>query len=78
MLIEILGEDKDVVEINRDLPFSNQVFEDVVHHPLEGGRRICEPEEHDRGFEKSKLRFESSFPLVSCSNSNVVVTFEDV
>lgn len=40
MLLLIRGVYKDVIKIDRELPFSNEVFEDVVHHLLKG--RWCQ------------------------------------
>ena len=37
MFIKALGEDEDIVEVNGDLSFSDEVFENVIHHPLESG-----------------------------------------
>ncbi len=69
----VLGEDQDVVEVNGHLALSDQVAEDVVHHPLECGGRIGEPEEHNGGFVQTPVRAEGGFLLVSFSDSDVVV-----
>jgi hypothetical protein len=46
MLFEGLREDENVIEVNDNMPLCNKVCEDVIHHGLEGRRRICESEEH--------------------------------
>jgi hypothetical protein len=45
-----VGEDQDVVEIDGNDAFSDQVLEDLVHHGLEGGRTIGEAKLHDQWF----------------------------
>ena len=46
MRLSVLGEDEDVVEVNKHkLVF--HVSQDVVHQGLEDGRRIGQPERHD-------------------------------
>ncbi len=74
MLIQVLREDKDDVEVDGDLSFPDQVAEDVVHHPLEGHRRVSKPEEHDCQFEQSSIHAESGLFFVSFPNLDVVVS----
>jgi len=50
VLFKGLREDEDVVQIDHDHAFQDEVLEDVVHHRLEGGRTVREAEEHDKGF----------------------------
>ena len=38
---------QDIVHIDHHVSFVNEVFEDVVHHGLEGGRTVGEAKEHD-------------------------------
>ncbi len=61
----ILCEDEDVVEVDGHLSLSDEVAEDVVHHPLERGGRIGEPEEHDSGLVQAPVRAEGGLLLVS-------------
>jgi hypothetical protein len=49
-----------------------------VHHHLKGGRRVSEPEEHDCGLEKSFGGKESSFPLISVFDVDVVISPSDI
>jgi len=46
----------------------------VIHHRLEGARRICQSEEHDQGFKQAVFCFEHPFLFVTCFNPNVIVT----
>jgi hypothetical protein len=47
VVLQQVGEDQDVVEIDGDDAFGDQVLEDLIHHCLEGGRTIGEAEVHD-------------------------------
>jgi hypothetical protein len=47
VFLKRVGEDQDVIEIDRDDAFSDQILEDFVHHHLEGGQTIGEAEVHD-------------------------------
>ena len=42
-----LCEDEDVFHVDHHNAAPNEIREQVVHHSLEGRRRICESEEHD-------------------------------
>ncbi len=70
----ILREDQDVIEVNSDLSLGDQVTEDVIHHPLERGRRIGKPEEHDGGLVQAPVCAEGGFLLVTLSDSDIVVS----
>ena len=47
MLFHRFREDEDVVQVDTDYTFGNEVLEDIIHHGLEGGRAVGEAEEHD-------------------------------
>jgi hypothetical protein len=42
-----VGEYEDVVEVDGDDTFGDQVLEYLIHHGLEGGRAVREAEVHD-------------------------------
>ena len=46
--------------------------EAYIYHSLEGGGHIAESEEHDKGFKKTLIGDEYSFPFVSFLNPNIV------
>ena len=56
--------DGDVVHVDHYAPFIDEIAENRVHHGLEGGRRVCESEEHDRRFVKPFVGYEHCFPSV--------------
>ncbi len=74
MFGKVFGEDENIVKIDRDLSFGDEVTEDIVHHPLEGGGWVGESEEHDSGFEQSSVHVEGSFFLVAFFDLDVVVS----
>jgi hypothetical protein len=43
--------DEDVIHVDRDVSFIDQLAEQVVHHQLEGGGGIGESEKHHHRFE---------------------------
>jgi hypothetical protein len=47
MLFHCFCEDEDVIQVDTDYAFRDEVLEDIVHHGLEGGRAVGEAEEHD-------------------------------
>ena len=49
-------------------------MKEVIHESLEGGRGIGKMEEHYSWFEESFMSDESSIPLVSILNSDIVVS----
>ncbi len=70
----ILGKDQDIVKVNGHFSLSDKVAEDVVHHPLERGRQIGEPKEHDGGFIQTPVHAEGGLLLVASSYLDVVVS----
>ncbi len=78
MLSQAFGEDQDVVKVDRHLAFGDEVMEDVVHHPLERGRGVCEPKEHDGGFEEASVCVEGSLFFIPFSDSDIVVSPTDI
>ena len=46
----------------------------MIHHCLEGARRICEAKEHDQGFEQAIFCLERSLFFVSRFNPDVVIS----
>jgi len=71
-------EDKDVVQIDHDYAFQDEVLKDVIHHRLEGGRTVCEAEEHDKGLIQTMVGPEGSLPFTSSLYPDVVEAPPDV
>ena len=69
---------EDVVHINGDISFIDQVAKYEVHHGLERGGGVREAKEHDHGFEKAAICLESGFPLIAISNAYVVIAPSDI
>ncbi len=44
------GHDKYIVEVDGYFSRGDEVFENVIHHPLESGGRVGKSKEHNRGF----------------------------
>jgi len=73
-----LCEDEDVIQIDHNYAFRDEVLKDVVHHRLEGGGTVREAEEHDKGFVQAAVRPEGGLPLVSFFYPDIVEAPPDV
>src|ERR1700761_7646337 len=78
-----LGGNGYVVHVHADGGASRLVFQDrvavyVVHHGLERGGRVRQPEEHDCWFIESSSSLECGLPLVTVLDSHIVVAPADV
>ncbi|KAF9801422.1 hypothetical protein IEO21_10115 [Rhodonia placenta] len=49
-------------------------MEDVIHHGLEGHRRIGEAKEYHQGFVQPLVSYKGSLPLVTGFDPNIVVS----
>ena len=47
MFFHCFYEDEDVIQVNTDYTFRDEVLEDIIHHGLESGRAVGEAKEHD-------------------------------
>src|SRR5436853_6502875 len=74
MFFQGFREDKDVVKVYNDNTISNELFEDIIHHGLEGGRAVGEAKEHDERFEQSTVGSECGLPLVALLHADIVET----
>ncbi|KAF8232377.1 hypothetical protein L208DRAFT_1272838, partial [Tricholoma matsutake] len=64
----------DVIEIDADNAFEDEVVEDVVHHGLKGGRAI----KHHRWLKHPPVCLESCFPLIAVFYPDIVIPPSDV
>src|SRR6266404_9650907 len=70
--------DENVIHIDNDARsqlkvFDMQIMKDVIHHRLKGTWRICQPEEHNQGFEQSVFCFKHPFFFIAGLNPDVVI-----
>ena len=78
MFLHCLRENEDVIQIDADYTFGDQILEYLVHHGLKGGRTIGETKEHNQGFEKSSVCVEGSLPLITFLDVDIVVPPLDI
>ena len=62
MFFEAFREDENVIQVDTYHALHNQVLEDVIHHHLEGRKRVGQSKEHYQWFEQfvQKAAFHSS------------------
>jgi hypothetical protein len=70
----IIGGNDNVVHVDEQPPFYCFFSEDVIHHCLEGGWRICQSKEHDHWFKQPFAGFEGGFVFISFFQMDVVVS----
>ncbi len=78
MFVQVLGKDKDVIEVDGNFPFGDKITEDVIHNPLEHRGWVGESKEHDYGFEQSSVHMECCLFLVTFLNAYIVITLMNV
>ena len=74
MLFQCFRENQDVVEVYHYHSFHYKFMENVVHHGLEGGGAVGQSKKHHKRFVQSSVCSESSFPLISLLNPDIVET----
>jgi hypothetical protein len=52
--------------------------QEVVHHGLESGRRVCEAEKHHQRLIQTPIGPKSGLPLISIAHPDVVVAPAEV
>ena len=70
----IFGVEEDVVHVDDDYSFINQVLEQIVHHRLKRGRQVTHSEKHYSWFKQSSIGLECRFPLVPIPDPYVVIS----
>jgi len=78
VLFKGLREDEDVIQIDHDCAFQDEVLKDVIHHRLEGGRTVREAEEHDKGFIQAAVGPEGSLPFIFFLYPDIVEAPSDI
>ena len=70
--------DQDVVHVNGDIAFADEVTEQVIHYRLKGRGGIREAKEHDHGFKEATVHLECGLPLIFIVNSDIVIPPMDI
>jgi hypothetical protein len=73
MFSESGAPNEDVIQIDCNFPFSNQICEDGIYQCLERGGRVGEPEEHDAWLEETLVGDEGCLPFIAFFNPNIMV-----
>src|SRR3981189_2130684 len=70
--------DEDVVEINGDDTLGDEVFENLVHHHLEGRRAVGQSEVHHERFKQTAISSKRRFPSIAFFYPHIVIPPVDV
>jgi hypothetical protein len=73
VLLKVKHEDENIIKIHSNFALSNKVSKDGVHHPLECCWGICDPKEHNHGFEQAVVGSKHSFPFIPFLDLYVIV-----
>src|SRR6266487_589354 len=73
MFLKGFGEDENIVEINADDTFHDQVLEDLIHHGLEGSGTVSQTKEHDQRFKKTMIGVKGCLPLISFLYPHIII-----
>ena len=74
----VRGVDKKVIHVDNEPSFSDHIVKGVVHESLEGGGGVGEAEEYYSWFKEFLMGNESSFPLMSILDSDIVISPMDI
>ena len=69
---------QDIIHVNGDVALVDEFSKYEIHHGLEGGQHIHETKEHDHGFKKAPVGLEGCFPLITITNSDIIITPMDI
>jgi hypothetical protein len=80
MLLKCFGEDEDIFEVNKYLPFEDEVMKNIIHEILKGTKWVSELKEHHHAgeFEQFQIGSKYSFSLFIFPNTDIIVFPLDV
>src|SRR3981189_2955991 len=78
MFFQCRREDEDVIEVDGDDTLGDEVFEDFVHHRLEGRRAVGQSKVHHEWFEQTAISSKRRFPFIAFFYPHVVIPPADV
>src|SRR3981189_2089252 len=70
--------DEDVVEINGDDTLGDKVFENLIHHHLEGRRAVGQSEVHHERFKQTTISSKRRFPFIAFFYPHIVIPPADI
>src|SRR3981189_2609742 len=78
MFFQRRREDEDVIEVDGDDTLGDEVFENLVHHCLEGRRAVCQSKVHHKWFEQTAISSKCRFPFIAIFYPHVVIPPADI
>jgi hypothetical protein len=74
MFIKSGTPNEDIIKIDCNFAFSNQICKDGIYQCLECGRQIGEPKEHNAEFKKTLVSDEGCLPFIAFFDLDMMVT----
>jgi hypothetical protein len=78
MFFQVFGEDEDVIDVYAYDAMADEVFKNVAHHSLEGGRAVSHAIQHYQWFKQPSVTPKGRFPFISFLDSDVLVAPLDI
>src|SRR3981189_1888794 len=78
MFLQHRCKDKNVIEINGDNTLGDKVFENLVHHRLEGRRAVGQSDVHHERFKQTMICSKRRFPFIAFFYPHIVIPPADV
>src|SRR3979490_1229430 len=78
MFLQRRCKDEDVVEINGDNTLGDKVFENLIHHRLEGRRAVGQSKVHHERFKQTAIHSKRRFPFIAFFYPHIVIPPADV
>ena len=74
----VVGRNEHIVHVDEQPAIGELMDEQIVHHMLEGSRRIAKTEEHYQGLEEPILCNKGGQPFMSFGDSDIIITGTNV
>jgi hypothetical protein len=74
----IWEEDKEVIHVDNQPSFGDEILQGVIHEMLKCGRSVHEAKEHNSWFKESSRSNKGGFPLITFIYPYIVVSPSDV
>jgi hypothetical protein len=71
VLFDRFHEYEDIVEVDTNYAFHNEILKDGIHHGLKGRGGVCESEKHHQRLEEALVRTKCCLPLIALLHAHI-------